>query len=45
MYQSGMSAGHCFTSGRYTAIHAVTGGLEPSKPVMWEDIADLVPEQ
>ena len=45
MYQSGMSAGHCFTSGRYTAIQAVTGGLEPSKPVMWEDIADLVPEQ
>ena len=29
----------------YTAIQAVTGGLEPSKPVMWEDIADLVPEQ
>lgn len=45
MYQSGMSAGHCFTSGRYTAIQAVTGGLEPSHPVMWEDIADLVPEE
>lgn len=44
MYQSGMSAGHCFTSGRYTAIQAVTGGLEPSKPVMWEDIADLEPK-
>lgn len=45
MYQSGMSAGHCFTSGRHAAIQAVAGDLEPSKPVMWEDIADLVPEQ
>ena len=45
MYQSGMSAGHCFTSGRYTVIQAITGGLEPTHPVMWEDIADLVPEE
>ncbi len=44
MYQSGMSAGHCFTSGRYAAIQAVTGNLEPTTPVMWEDIADLEPK-
>ena len=41
----GMSADHCFTSDRYTAIQAVTGGLEPSKSVTRKNIADLVPEK
>ena len=40
-----MSTGHCFTSDLYTAIQAVTGGLEPSKPVTRKDIAGLAPEK
>lgn len=36
----GSSNCHCFTAGRYTVIHALTGGLEPSNPCSWRDIAD-----
>lgn len=36
----GASNGHCFNAGRYTVIHALTGGLEPSKPCSFEDVAD-----
>lgn len=39
MYQAGMSAGHCMTTGRYCAIQAVTGNSEPSKPVTDDDVA------
>lgn len=36
----GSSNCHCFTAGRYTVIHALTGGLAPSHPCSWTDIAD-----
>lgn len=40
MYTTGMSCGHCMTSGRYCGIQAATGGnLEPSKPITDEDVA------
>ena len=32
LYLGGMSCGSCMTSGRYATIHALTGGLVPSKP-------------
>lgn len=39
MYTTGMSCGHCMTSGRYCGIQAATGGnLEPSKPISDEDV-------
>lgn len=39
MYTTGMSCGHCMTSGRYCGIQAATGGnLEPSKPITDEDV-------
>lgn len=41
VYTDGMACGSCFTSGRYAAIHAMTGGLTPSKPVAWEEVMDL----
>ena len=36
----GCSDSHCFTAGRYTAILALTGGLEPSNPCTFEQVAD-----
>lgn len=36
----GCSNSHCFTAGRYTAILAVTGGLEPSNPCSFEQVAE-----
>lgn len=40
MYTTGMSCGHCMTSGRYCGIQAATGGnLEPSKPITDDDVA------
>ena len=36
----GCSNSHCFTAGRYTAILAVTGNLEPSNPCSFEQVAD-----
>ena len=38
MYITGMSNGHCMTSGRYCGIQAATGGLEPSAPVTDADV-------
>ncbi|MBR2834233.1 MAG: FAD-binding protein [Coriobacteriales bacterium] len=38
---SGVSCGHCFTSGRYATIFAITGGYEPAAPVAWEEVSDL----
>lgn len=39
MYTTGMSCGHCMTSGRYCGIQAATGGnLEPSKPITDADV-------
>ncbi|WP_251178328.1 FAD-dependent oxidoreductase [Adlercreutzia agrestimuris] len=40
-YLSGMSCGSCMTSGRIAALHALTGQLEPSNPVTWEDVKDM----
>ncbi|MCL1847582.1 MAG: FAD-binding protein [Coriobacteriia bacterium] len=37
----GTSIGHCMTSGRYATIFALTGGLKPSKPVAWDEVAPL----
>ena len=36
----GASDCHCFTAGRYTVVYALTGGLEPSNPCSFADIAD-----
>lgn len=36
----GSSNCHCFTAGRYTVLHALTGRFEPSHPCSWKDIAD-----
>ena len=36
----GFSNSHCFSSGRYTVIHALTGGAEPSNPCTFEQVAD-----
>ena len=36
----GCSDSHCFTAGRYTAIYALTGGLEPSSPCTFEQVSD-----
>lgn len=42
MYQGGMSAGHCMTTGRICGIQAATGGsLEPSTPITEEDVVAL----
>lgn len=41
LYQGGMSCGSCHTSGRYSAIHAIKGTLEPSKPAKWDDVKAL----
>jgi succinate dehydrogenase/fumarate reductase flavoprotein subunit len=38
IYLGGLSCGSCFTSGRYTALHALTGGDKPSKPVTWDEV-------
>jgi succinate dehydrogenase/fumarate reductase flavoprotein subunit len=38
IYLGGPSCGSCFTSGRYTAIHALTGAFKPKKPVSWEQV-------
>ena len=39
MYITGMSCGHCMTSGRYCGIQAATGGkLEPSVPITDADV-------
>ena len=35
-FMGGMSCGSCFTSGRYSVIHALTGDLVPSHPADWE---------
>lgn len=37
IYWAGMSVGSCMNSGRCAALHATTGGLEPSNPAKWED--------
>lgn len=36
----GSSDCHCMNAGRYTVIHALTGGLEPKNPYSFEDVAD-----
>lgn len=41
LYQGGMSCGSCFTSGRYTVIHALKGTLEPTKPTQWAEVKQL----
>lgn len=42
MYQGGMSAGHCMTTGRICGIQAATGGsLEPTTPITEEDVVAL----
>lgn len=38
IYLGGLSCGSCFTSGRYTAVHALTGSDKPSKPVAWAEM-------
>lgn len=38
---SGVSCGHCFTSGRYATLYALTGGYEPSNPVAWDVVKDM----
>ena len=38
MYTTGMSCGHCMTSGRYCGIQAATGNTEPSKPITDADV-------
>jgi succinate dehydrogenase/fumarate reductase flavoprotein subunit len=40
IYLGGLSCGSCFTSGRYTAVRALTGGDKPSKPVPWAEVRD-----
>lgn len=40
----GFSNSHIFSAGRYTVIHALTGGEEPKERCTWEDIIDLFPE-
>ena len=40
-YLGGLSNGSCMTSGRYTALQAVTGGFEPSNPAVWDDVKEL----
>lgn len=42
MYQSGMSIGHCVTSGRMCGILAATGKRDPSVPVTNDDAAPVV---
>ena len=41
-YVGGMSLGSCLTSGRYSALHAIKGALEPSQPVTLEDMPEEV---
>ena len=36
--QGGLCCGSYMTMGRYAAIHAVTGGLEPAMPALYEDV-------
>jgi succinate dehydrogenase/fumarate reductase flavoprotein subunit len=36
----GTSNGHCQTSGRYAAVYAITGGLEPTNPISWDEVKD-----
>ena len=38
MYITGMSNGHCMTSGRYCGIQAATGNLEPTNPITDADV-------
>jgi succinate dehydrogenase/fumarate reductase flavoprotein subunit len=38
IYLGGLSCGSCFTSGRYTAIRALTGSDKPSMPVTWSTV-------
>ena len=38
MYTTGMSCGHCMTSGRYCGIQAATGKLEPTVAVTDADV-------
>lgn len=40
----GFSNSHIFCAGRYTVIHALTGGEKPKNPCSWEDIIELYPE-
>ena len=35
--QGGLCCGSYMTMGRYAAIHAITGKMEPSKPATYED--------
>jgi succinate dehydrogenase/fumarate reductase flavoprotein subunit len=37
IYLGGLSCGSCYTSGRYTALRAITGADKPSKPVPWSE--------
>ena len=39
--QGGLCCGSYMTQGRYAAIHAVTGGLKPSKPVATDEVRSL----
>jgi succinate dehydrogenase/fumarate reductase flavoprotein subunit len=41
LMSSAVTNGHCMTSGRYSAIKAITGGLTPTHPVAWEEVSDL----
>ncbi|MCL2529058.1 MAG: FAD-binding protein, partial [Coriobacteriia bacterium] len=36
-----VSIGNCQTSGRYAAIHAITGGHTPSNPGKWDEVKHL----
>lgn len=36
----GSSNCHCFNAGRYTVIHALTGGLEPTNKCTFDQVAD-----
>ena len=41
IYLGGLSCGSCFTSGRYTAVHALTGSDKPSRPVSWAEMKSI----
>ena len=38
LYQGGLCCGSYITMGRYAALHALTGGMEPSAPVTTADV-------
>ncbi|OUO92055.1 FAD-binding dehydrogenase [Gordonibacter sp. An230] len=41
LYQGGLCCGSYMTMGRYAAIHALTGGLEPSQPAAYDEVKGM----